>query len=282
MATGNTRYADISSLVNDIYEGALFTLRERNLLTRTVRVFTDTMSMAPRKNTAYGTANVRQVGEGEDITPTKFDRTLLSTLTPARYSDQFVITDERIATDPLNVRADAAMELGAAFAEYVDKQLVADFNGLTGGTIGTPGGTLTWDNLSDAYVLLVMAKVPRPYWCALHPQQWNRLRKAAGASGVQVAQAPLFQDRLTQDYFVSSLWGDLFFVVTANITQGTAAVGAMYSPLALAYDERTPFTVEPQRDASRGAWELNANLRFAHGVWAAARGVQLIGTAANP
>lgn len=278
--TGLSRYADISTLANDIYEGALFMLREQNLLTRTVRVFTDSMGMQPRKVTLYGGANVRQVGEGEDVTPTEFNPTLLSTLTPARYGDQFLLTDERLMSDPLNVRADAALELGAAFAEYVDKQLTGDFGALTGGTVGSAGGTLTWDNLSDAYTLLKSAKVPGPYWCALHPQQWNRLRKAAAGSAIWVSQAPMFQDRLTQEYVVTSLYGDLFFVITANITAGTAAVGAMYAADALAYDERQAFAIEFERDASRGAWEINASLRFAHGVWSPARGVKLIGTAA--
>ena len=38
MTIGGTRWADITSITNDIYEGALFTLRQQNLLARTVTI----------------------------------------------------------------------------------------------------------------------------------------------------------------------------------------------------------------------------------------------------
>ncbi|MBN1967533.1 MAG: hypothetical protein JW910_22955 [Anaerolineae bacterium] len=283
MTTGQTRYADISTILPDIYEGALFTLRQTNVLVRTVSVFRDTMSMVPRKNSQYGAANPRAVSEGEDVTATQLSRSALSTLTPARYADQFLLTDERIRSDDQNVRADAALELGAAFAVYVDEQIAGNFSSLTGGTIGTAGGTLTWDSIINARAMMQTLKVPPPYFCALHPYQWGYLVKSA-LTGTQINNAPAFQDALVSTYFVSSLVAGVVFVVTPSITVNSSddATGAMYSPRALAYDERQAFAIEPERDASRQAWELNANLHFAHGTWAPARGIQLVGDAATP
>lgn len=280
MASGYSTYASISSLVNPIYEAALFELMETNLLVPTVKTFGNTMGMAPRKVSEYGTANFRQVGEGEDVVPTIFDRALLQTLTPARHADSFLLTDERVTTDPQDVQGDAAMVLGQTAANYVDKLIASKFSNLTGGTIGSAGGTLTWDNIADGYATLKNLNVPGPYWCALHPYHWNKLRKNGG-SVVSITSAPMFNDRLTQDYFLTSMFGDLYFVITSNITSGTAAVGAMYSSMALAYDERKGFNIRPQRDESREAWELNASLWFAYGTWDATRGVQMIGTAAS-
>lgn len=284
MAVGYSTYSPgVSSFVVDVYEGAFHTLRESNLLLPTVTRMSGG-GMQPRKSTTYSTLNVRSAAEGEDITPTKFDRAAAQTLTPARYADQVLITDERIMTDPENARADAAMELGASFAEAVDVAISGDFASLTGGTIGQTGGTITLTQVSRAVATLRNLKVPGPYYCVLHPYQWQRIFEGVTAgSSVAFGVAPGFQDRLVQNYFTTPLLGGVIFVVNANITVTSSnATAALYNPLALAYDERDPFTIEPERDASRGAWELNANLRYAHGIWRPTFGVQLIGVATLP
>ncbi len=278
-----SRYADIATLVEDIYEGAYFTLRANNLLVRTVSAFTENSGMTPRKATVYGAANVRAFAEGAEVTATAFNRTLLSTLTPSRYADQVILTDERIATDPQNVRADVALEMGAAFAEYVDAQIAADFANLTGGSFGTADSALTWAHILRARAALHNAKVPSPYFCALHPYQWLRLVESAALSGTELTQAPAFQDSLVSTYFVASLIGGVTFVVSPNIAvDDDNAVGAMYSPLALAYDERRAFNLRPERDESREALELNFSLWFGHGVWRPTMGIKLIGLATLP
>ena len=284
MTTGQTRYADVSSLINDVYEGALTVLREQNLLVRTVRTFTDEMGLQPRKITQYGTANPRQVGEGEDVTPTKFNRTLLNTLTPAEHADQFFLTDGRINTDSENVRADAAMEFGASFAEYVDTKIASTFSSLTGGTISATGASLSWGHITAAYSRMKAAKIPGPYWCALHPYQWHDLFGTAVVAGSQMQYAPMFQDALIQSFYRSLIFGDLYFVISANVSVDSTpdATGAMYSPIAMAYDERVPFYMEPERDASRRGWELNAAMAFAYGVWVPTRGIQIISDATAP
>lgn len=51
---------------------------------------------------------------------------------------------------------------------------------------------------------------------------------------------------------MASLIGGVTFVVSPNLAVADDnATGAMYSPLALAYDERRPFNLRPQRDESR-------------------------------
>lgn len=284
MATGGSRWADITSITNDIYEGALFTLRQQNLLARTVTVFRDTAGMQPRKITEYGVANPRQVAELEDVTPTRFDRNLLNTLTPHRHADMFLLSDERVATDAQNVRADAALELGASFAQDVDEQIATLFGSLTGGTIGTAAGTITWAKLIGARSLMQGLKIPGPYWCAIHPYQWAHLVTSALATGAEIANAPGFQDALVNSYFTSTILGGVTFVVTPSIAvdDEADAVGAMYSPMAMAYDERRAFSIELERDASRQGTELNASMWYAYGVWAPTRGIALVGDATTP
>lgn len=279
----DSTYADVASLISNIYEGAFYTLRAQNLLVRTVSNFRENSGMSPRKGSKYGAANVRAVSEGEDVTATAFNRTTLSTLTPARYADQILVTDERIATDPQNVQADAALEMGAAFAEYVDQALAADFANLSGGSLGVADSALGWAHILRARAMLQNAKVPAPYYCALHPYQWLRLLESAALSGTELKAAPQFQDTLVSSYFVASLIGGVTFVVSPNLpVSADNATGAMYSPLALAYDERRAFNLRPQRDESREAFELNFSLWFGHGVWRPEAGVKLVGLATLP
>lgn len=283
MTVGQTRWSDITSISNDLYEGAVFTLRQENLLARTVTVFNDTSSMWDRKNTEYGQANPRQVAEGDDVNATKFERTLLSTLTPVTYADQFFLTDQRIRSDTQNVVADAAMEQGAAFAQQADEAIAAHFGALTGGTIGSSGGTITWASLVKARALMHGLHIRGPYWCVLHPYQWMHLVNSAMVTGTEIKNAPQFNDAMVNNYFTSAALGGVTFVVSASVAlDGDDAIGAMYNPAALAYDVRQAFRVEPQRDASRRGWEWNFNTDYATGLWVPNRGITLVGDATTP
>ena len=284
MATGyNTYNPDILTLVNDIYEGALFTLRQNNLLVATVKVFHST-GMAPRKTTKYGVGNFREVAETDDVTPTEVDRALLTTLTPARYADNLPLTDIRVATDPQDVRGDFAMIMGQDAAQTVDEKVATHFGSLTGGTIGAAGSALTWANIMNARSIMQTNKIPGPYWCALHPYGWVDLVNASLTSGNAIMDAPMFRDDLIKQYFVSKIAGDVTFVITSAIAIDSSddAVGAMYSSMALAYDERKPFNIRPQRDESREATELNSSLWFATGTWDPSRGVKITHDATQP
>lgn len=284
MATGQTLYSDVSSLLNTIREGALFTLRQQNLLVPTVTVFRDSMGMNPRNVSRYGTANVRTLGEGDDVTPTNFARTSLTTLTPARYADQFFLSDQRLMSDDQTLRVDAALELGGAFANDVDERVATNFTSLTAGTVGSAGSALTWANIMSARAVLQTAKVPGPYYCALHPYGWLDLVNAATTSGNRIMPAEQFQTALVNSYFVSTLIGGVTFVITPSIAVDASddATGAMYAPLAMAYDERRAFNIRPERDESREGVELNASMWYAHGTWDATRGVQIIHDATAP
>ena len=281
MATGTSTFQSINSLVADIYSGALFTLRGMNSLVNTVTVFNDTTGWNPRKLTSYSAANPGTVAEGAETSDvTAFNRSLTKTINPYRVSDRFLLTDQRLRTDPLNVRADAAMELGQSFATYVDTAISAFFDNLTGGTIGSAGGTLTWANIIMSKAKLRQLKVPEPYFCVLGEGQWYHLMNSVSVDASSFANAPGFNDRILQNYYNTTLLGGVTFVVTPNVQSsgGTAVYGAMYSPRALVYDERLPFGIEPDRKASQMAWEINANMEFAADVWAANRGIQLLGT----
>lgn len=283
MATGLTKYADITALVADIWNNSLFALKEFNVIAPLVTGLSAS-GMAPRKTPVYGDANFRSVGEGEDVAATQWTKTLLSTLTPARHADTFFLTDQDMQTDPDFTMNAASRALGQNAAQYVDEQLADVFSSFTGTDTGTAGSNLTWAMVMDARATLQGAKVPGPYYLVVHPYCWNDLFQSAAISDAEFKRASAFQNRLTENYFVSSIAGDITIAVSnaVNIDASDDATNALFAREAIAYDERQAFSIEPERDASRQALELNASMWFATGVIRAAAGCPITADATAP
>lgn len=276
--SGESTYNTISTLVSNITEAALLTAREQSVMDMLVRNFTDSQSMTPRVFHSYSGGTIVTLAEISDLSSQAFTPAASGTITPALYGQQYYVTDARIASDFSNTVNDASADLGGVFATKVETSLVGLFSSLTGGTVGTAGGTLTWANVQRAAAYLRANLAPQPYTCVLRPEQWYYL--ASASSGVPTLLAsPDLMNNMNSNFYVSSALGINFFI-DANITAGTAAVGAMFSADAMGYDLRRAFKIETQRDASRGGggWELNATMVFGAGVYRPTFGVEMIGT----
>lgn len=281
MAQFNT-YSDISSFVNTVFEDALLVARDNNLMANLVTVYNDRQGMAIRKNSEYGTATIQSIAETDDLTSQQFVPSNLSTLTPAEVGAQFVMTDQRLESDPFMVRQDAASELGLAMAQKIEKDLLGDFTSLTGGTIGAAGSAASWGYFYAMLTALRAQNAPAPYAFVCRPEQWHYMGKAV-APGATVTNSPVLQDSIVGRFYVGSVSGvDIF--VSSNISKDASddAYAAMFNPQALALDIRRAPRIEPERDASRRGWELNLSAVYAHGVWRPRFGVKGLFDAALP
>jgi hypothetical protein len=274
MTVNINTYADISSLVNTIWEDAMLIARENSILPSLVRNFNDQQGMAVRKNAKYGSgATISQVGESDDLTSQAFTPSADQTLTPYEYAGQYFITDTRMETDQYNVKNDAANDLGLALGGTVDALLASKFSSLTGGTVGAAGADMTWTTFFNAMTKMRRALAPRPWVCVLTPEQWGCMGTAI-SPGVTVTNSPYLQDEFARQYFVQNVGGvDIF--LSANIATGTSVFGAMFSTVSLALDWRRAPRLEPQRDASRRGIELNLSSVFAYGPWRPQYGIAI-------
>ena len=283
--TNFVAYSQIKHLIPDIWEAALDFLTYSFVMPQTVKTFTDQTGFQSRDVSDYreGTAPT-QLAETDDMTPSLLDRQLLARLTPQEYGKMYFLTDRRVETDDdVTIAADAASFLGYELGKYVETSLLGDFQYLTGGTVAGAGNTLTWQDIYNARARLRAASVPGPYAVVLHEYQWLDLASAANIAAITSANPMRFRDDIQSQYYLTSI-GDMDFYVTGLITIDGSddAIGGMYNSNALALDMRRGIRIEPQRDASYRATELNATVVFAHGIYRASWGVQIKSDALAP
>ncbi len=282
MSYGNNVVANISYLVQTIYEGANMVARDNNFITSLVTHYDDNSGTAARTRSEYGTATFNQITDADDLASQTMTPASAESLTPYLYGDQFFFTDRRVRSDPNGILQDGSNELGLSAGKSVQKNLLGDMANFTGGTAGSAGGTAGWATLFKAVSLLRQQNAPGPYYGVIHEGHWFHLGTAVVPAGAQTNGIQMQNDVLAQ-YFIGRFYGVDWFL-TNDITSGTAAVGGVFARPALGFDTRAPFRIEPQRDASKGGggWELNATMDYGHGVWRPKFGVQIVGTTVIP
>lgn len=276
--------SDIGRYVQEIYEDALHVARDNNLMTAIVFNYNDRSGTAARSRSEYGTATISSITESDDLSSQAFTPSVQNTLTPGEVGAQFFITDTRQESDPFEVRSDAALELGMAMAQSVDKNTMGLFSSLTGGTVGAAGTVITWGHVLAMQARLRAQNAPGPYAMVLHPFQWHPLGKAASvASSVATNAPPDFLSAIQRQYWLGSAYGiDFYNSSNISIDGSDDAYCAMFSRTAMALDWRRAMRIEPERDASRRGWELNLSALYAYGVWRPRFGVQGLFDAAAP
>lgn len=281
MPAAFTQVSDIQSptdYIQKIYEDAMFVARDNELMSNLVTNLSG-QGIAPRVSSEYSSANISAVNDDDDLTSQSFKPSVLSTLTPSEVGAQYLVTDQRMESDPMGVMAASAQELGFAIANKIETDLISNFSSFTGGTAGVAGSALTWGRFFAAVAQLRAQNAPGPYYAVLHPYQWHDLSKEAAVSGMQ--NTPQFGDAVMQNRVVARAAGVTIFE-SSNITAGTASVAGVFAPMALALDIRRAPRIERERDASRRADEINLSAVYAHGVWRPKFGVKLIADASVP
>jgi len=274
--------ADLNSLFNTIFEDAIFVAREQNLMTQLVTNFSAN-TMANRQMGIYPVIIAQETSEGVDYNnPITFDKTLHMDLTPKIVKAQVIITDERVMTDPDDVRRDSSLELGGSVATKIDVDLVAEFTNFDDG-VGAAGSALAISVVAAGISQLRASSIPSPLSVVLHPHGWYDVWVELGAPAVNQSFLGDVANEALRNYFVGSFIGITWFT-NANITVDASddAISGLFHRGALAYDTRTPMQMETERDASLSATELNVVTRYAVGTRRANWGKSVTHDATEP
>lgn len=280
---GVTTVSDMNSLFNTIFEDARFVAREMNIMTQLVRNFSATGWM-DRKLSKYPEVTAQQIAENVDFAgATTMDKTLEATLSPFEIIAQVILTDRRIDTDPQSARQDASTELGNSIATKMDTDLAGSFTGFSTDKGPGAGSSATIAKFAAAISVLRNAKAPNPVYVVLHPYHWHDIWVELGQPGSNQALLGDVANQALMDFFVGR-WLNVLWFTSANISvdADSDAVSAVFNPLAIGLDTRKAPTMEPERDASLRAWELNFTAGYAKGVIRDEFGVKYTADATEP
>lgn len=277
-----SKVSSMNSLFNSIYEDAIFVARENNLMAALVTTYSAT-GYAARILPVYPQLTAQVVAEGVDYSnPQEFTKTAGMTLTPQEVMAQSILTDQRNQTDPDNARRDNAIELGAAIATKVDTDIVDLFTGFSTGK-GSANSALTIANVAAAISVLRKNKARNPLFAVLHPYHWHDIWVLLGQPASQQAFLGDVANQAMRDYAVGQFLAAQWYT-DANISVDSSddAISAVFAREALALDIREAPTMEPERDASLRAWELNMHMGYAVGERLDSAGVKLTADATEP
>jgi hypothetical protein len=269
MTVGRNVYSDITAIVPSIFEDVCFIARDNMIMPGLVKNFTDRTGAAVRDYERYGSVLMGTIGDGDDLVSQQVKPSSIATITPAEYAAQALLTDLKVESDPFNSIADAKMELGLAFAQKLDTDILGRFNELTAGTVGTSGSVMTWGYVFAMQAVLRNALAPLPYTLVCTPYQAYNLGKSASV-GATVTNSPELQNRLSsgqERVYMGQFFGINIFSSVYCEASSTDAYAGMFSPQAIALDWRRAPRLEVERDGSRRATELNFSAVIAQGVW---------------
>ena len=262
-----TQLTSISSQVAEIFELAVLTAREETLMAGLVTPYSAGGFM-PRKVTLRAQATAQAVTDAVDYNnPDTMSKSTQATLTPGEVIAQAILTDQEMETDPTGRTTQAGQELGLAVAYKVDTDLLGNFSSFNV-DLGPGAGTAAdLQSFADCIATLRTALARPPYYVVLHPYHWHDIWAELGQpAATKVLLGDVANTALrtwTVGQWLAATW---FLSANIAIDDSDDAVSGVFSREAMALDVRRPMRLEPERDASLRATELNMTMGYGHGV----------------
>lgn len=276
-----SKISDLNSLFSQIYEGAYFVSRQSELLPRLVETRRGS-TMAIRNLSKVGATTTEKPVEGVAPVGVTLAKTSTDTITPAIYHHQVALTDERIMTDPDDARRSAAQEAGLSVALKIEQDGALQFAKFTK-SVGVNNASLTVAKILTGMSLLMEADPIGQLNVVLHPFAWHNILAELTTLGAAAKTSTEMANDAMRQYFVGNWLGANWYLNTAIDKAAVAKVaGAIFTTSSIIYDERTPLTMEVQRDASIRGYMINTVVRAGWGVQKPEHGVKLIDQMSTP
>ena len=214
--------------------------------------------------------------EGTDMSSTSVSTSSVS-VTVGEVGAQVLLTD--LATMGAGNPADElGTVLGNAIATKIDTDLIALFDGFSS-SFGAAASEITVADLFKAAATLRANKVTGVINAVVHPYQAYAL-KANLTNTFANPNGGDLQNEAMRNGYVGSIAGiNVYESANVAIDGNGDAKGAVFAPEALAIAMKRDFNIEPQRDASNRAWELNATAIYGVGELDDSFGVELLSDA---
>lgn len=220
----------------------------------------------------YPAITAADLTEGTDMSSTTVSTSSI-TITVAEVGAQVVLTDVA-AMGAGNPAEELGTVLGNAIATKMDKDLIALFDGFSS-SLGSAGTEITVADMFKAAATLRNAKVTGPLAACVHPYQAYQL-KANLTNTFANPNGGAAQNTAMVNGYVGTIAGiDIYESANITVDGNDDAKGAVFAPEALAIAMKRDFQIEPQRDASLRAFELNATAIYGVGELDDSFGVEM-------
>jgi N4-gp56 family major capsid protein len=211
--------------------------------------------------------------EGTDMSSTTVSTSSV-TVTVGEVGAQVVLTDVA-AMGAGNPAEELGTVLGNSIATKMDKDLIALFDGFSS-SLGAAAQEITVADLFKAAATLRSNKVTGPMYAVVHPFQAYQL-KANLTNTFANPNGGDAQNTAMVNAYVGTIAGiDVYESANVTVDGNDDAKGAVFAPEALAIAMKRDFQIEPQRDASLRAFELNATAVYGVGELDDTFGVEML------
>lgn len=274
--------ATTSSTLDDLFANiiaqARFTAEEQSLMLGLVTQY-EIGAQAGKtiqvpKYPAIAAANLT---EGTDMTSTTVSTSSVS-ITVGEVGAQVLLTD-LAAMGAGNPADELGTVLGNAIATKMDTDLIALFDGFSS-SIGAAGAEITVADIFKAAATLRANKVTGVINAVVHPYQAYALKANLTNTFANPNGGDLQNEAMRNGYVGTIAGVNIYESANVSIDGSDDAKGAVFAPEALAIAMKRDFQIEPERDASNRAFELNATAIYGVGELDDNFGVEVLSDAA--
>ena len=269
--------ATTSSTLDDLFVNivaqARFTAEENSIMRNLVTMYdigsvAGTTIQVPK----YPSISAAALTEGTDMTSTTVSTSSVS-ISVGEVGAQVFLTD-MAAMGAGNPAAELGTVLGNAIATKIDQDLIALFDGFSTSLGGTTV-ELTVADIFKAAATLRNAKAMGRLVAVLNPLQAYALKANLTNTFANPNGGDLQNEAMRNGYVGTIAGVDIYESANVAIDGSGDAKGAIFAPEALALAMKRDFNIEPQRDASNRAFELNATAVYGVGKLDDSYGVEM-------
>ena len=268
-----TTATSLDDLFPTIIAQALYTAEEQSIMRGMVKTFdigstAGTTIQVPK----YSQPSAAALTDGTDMTATEVTTSSVS-IAVGEHGVRADLTDMAVRGSG-NAAAEIGTVLGSAVATKLDTDLIGLFDGFST-SLGATTTELTVDYVAQAVATLRNAKVHGRLVGVFNPLQLYALMSSLTAAGVNPNSGDL-QNEAMKEGFVARIHGvDIYQSANVTVDGSGDSKGAIFAPDALALAMKRDIDIEPERNASLRAWELNATAVYGVGELDDTYGVEM-------
>lgn len=261
-----TTTTSLDDLFTNIVAEARFTATEQSLLRGLVNGFdvSDQEGLTVQVP-KYISVAATGLTEGTDMNSTQITTSMVD-MTVSESGVQALLTDLAAKSTTGDTAGDMGFILGDGVATKIDTDVIGLFSSFTTNALGAAGQEITAADIFKASAILRNQKVRGQKVIVLHPYQAFQL-KSDITSGFSNPNGGDLQNEAMGTGYLGYI-GDVQIFESANIVIDVTddAIGCVFVPSAMGVAVKWDVTIEPERDASMRAWELNATAAYAVGI----------------